>query len=383
MATKQDETCQGIHTDSEGLPSSLEFSCARDYRSIERDPKSQLAPQHLSVGATTLVVPSGDEMNDCTLHDCKYFQNRSVLDRLVYFCALSVASYAGVVTRIYLANLQAWNGVPLFPSLYAELFGTALMGFITYHRKFLEKKHKLVYLAIATGLCGSITTFSSWNSEAAEVLLQVGRGPPDNAERIIGWFTVLVIGVGMPIAALLFGRHVAHLSPWSDGRLVEQEEYVQFRKCRNQTMQKVVFIAVWMCCTCVVLFLPFHYQQYHLMFSFLFCFVGTYTRWYLSPLNTVVKNFKLGTFLANVLGSWLLGGVVVVSVHFESQLSHFETAVLKGVSTGFCGCLTTVSTFAVELLTLSLSGSYVYGFMSLALAQVGLVAVRGAYVWTR
>ncbi len=40
-------------------------------------------------------------------------------------------------------------------------------------KKLLEVKSKVIYQGIATGLCGSITTFSSGNLEALNVLVQV------------------------------------------------------------------------------------------------------------------------------------------------------------------------------------------------------------------
>ncbi len=370
----------GPHAASE-LVLSVDFASTRNYESVERDriPSTSHAPAQTA--ATTARTGDTEEHRIDKLPKCKYFQNGSILDHLIYFCALSVASYAGVLTRIYLANLQHWNGIPLFTSFYAEFVGTAIMGFIISHKKILQN-HKAVYQAIATGLCGSITTFSSWNSEAVEVLLQFGRAPPDNAERIIGWVTVLIIGIGMPIAALLFGKHIAHLSLWSDCRLREDEEFLQPRK-RYRIAVKVTIVLLWVCSTCLVIYLPYRYQKYDLMFSFVFCFVGTYIRWHLSPLNSLIRNFKLGTFIANILGAWILGSAVVVSSHFESELGQVEAAVVKGIGTGFCGCLTTVSTFTVELTTLPLAGSYVYGILSLALAQLGLVAIRGTYIWTR
>ena len=349
---------------SKELVYSVDFRQVRDYRSIERgEPDLQPAANCKEKEAR-----------------CKYVQRGSLLDHVVYFCALSVASYAGVLARIYLGDLAQWDGIPLFPSFYAEFVGTAIMGFIISHKKLLDAGgHKALYHAIATGLCGSITTFSSWNSEAAIVLLQLERAPPNNAERIIGWFTTLLVGVGMPVAALHFGKHIAHLSPLSDYKNEGEEPF------RNvcMTVEKIAIIVAWCCCTPLVIALPYLYQKYDLMFSLIFSFVGTYIRWHLAPLNSLLANFKLGTFIVNVLGSWILGATLVLADHFADQLDQLETSILNGVTTGFCGCLTTVSTFAVELTILRPTGSYVYGLCSILLAQAGLVVIRGSYKWTR
>ena len=265
------------------------------------------------------------------------------------------------------------------------------MGFTISHKRVLEKNHGAVYQAIATGLCGSITTFSSWNSEGTSVLIQANEYPPDNAQRMIGWITILLLGFGMPVASLHFGKHLAHLSPWCDrrqGNPSENEDtQVTPRGCHCSaghcsTAESILIVVLWVFSTVLVTFLPLYFNQLDLMFSCVFSFAGTYTRWHLAPLNAVFKDFKLGTFLVNVLGSWILGATLVLKKHFGSRLDQLGVVALTGVTTGFCGCLTTVSTFAVELTSLSLRGTYIYGLCSVILAQLGLVIIRGVYLWT-
>ena len=58
-------------------------------------------------------------------------------------------------------------------------------------------------------------------------------------------------------------------------------------------------------------------------------------------------------------------------------------AVLLGVQQGFCGCLTTVSTWVVELNTAkSVRGSWVYGTVSVLMSWVGLIVIMGSMKWT-
>lgn len=243
----------------------------------------------------------------CVWRCCR--QKGSVVEHAVYFCAIAVASYAGVVIRVYLSKLAYWNGVPFFPSLSAEVVGTVIMGFIAAHQNCLTNNHKALYQAIATGLCGSITTFSSWNLEAVKVLLQLDQNPPDNVTRIIGWATTLILGVGMPIAALLFGRHLANVSTWSNfPPQIQEENGGQNRSSLSRflvVLERIAFIMSWIVLTCVVMYVPYHFSQFKLMFSIVFASVGAYIRWHLAPLNSLFSNFKLGTFIANVGGSWI------------------------------------------------------------------------------
>lgn len=311
-------------------------------------------------------------------HHC-YRQKASLYEHVVYFCSLSVASYAGVFARIYLTELVNWDGVPLFPSLYPQLVGTAIMGLVTSHKLLLASSY--VYPAIATGLCGSITTFSSWNSEAMSSLLQSGQAFPNNGVRILGWLTTLMLGVGMSTAALTIGRHLATLSPWADSVAKQHSQNLESAEHSKSRLEGGVFVCMWFVLTALIVVLPYLLGRKDLVFSGLLATVGTYLRWHLSPLNSAFASFKLGTFLANVAGTWLLGGVVCAQeLLSEGTLLH---DLLVGVSAGFCGCLTTVSTFAVELSSLPLRPSYVYAATSIVLAQMGMILVRGTIQWTR
>lgn len=83
--------------------------------------------------------------------------------------------------------------------------------------------------------------------------------------------------------------------------------------------------------------------------------------------------FPLGTWTVNVVGSFLIGLVMTLSL--ERNLIGPELRLLLTV--GFMGGFTTMSTFSYETLTLLRDGS-----VSLALANVGTsVGVCLAAVW--
>ena len=266
-----------------------------------------------------------------------YRQKGNIFDHIAYFCCLSAASYIGVFSRIYLSKLSNWNGVPLFSSLYAQMVGSCIMGLVTSHKLLLAEKHAFLYQAIATGLCGSITTFSSWNLEAVSALLQVGQVPPNNLVRIFGWVTTLLLGVGMAVGSYTVGRHLAVLSPWSDYKQ-QQNESVENTNSSSNCHAITILVSIWLTSTFLVIFVPYKLSRHDFIFSALFGSIGTYIRWHLAPLNSVFLKFKLGTFLVNVLGAWLLAGIVyAIGIYNEGEFPHY---LLTGVATGFCGCLT-------------------------------------------
>ena len=364
----------------------------RDYRSIEHD-SPQLQHARLDIVGP---APGGQVQADsprsrrkrlrctrmCGCCRCGFFQKASCVEHVGFFCALSISAYFGILARVYLTELAAWNGLPLFPAFYSEVVGTAIMGVVISHKQLLEKNHKLTYQALATGLCGSLTTFSSWNNDAATVLIQYGEDDPDNVTRVVGWITVLIVGFGMPIAALRFGEHVAYLSPWADQRTGEKVYQKPHKVAR--VFEVASYTTLWVITTSIVVIIPLiFFNRHDFMFSFVLASLGAYLRWHLSPLNSAFQHFKLGTFLANVLGTWVLGAAYLLDHHHEEETGIEVKGLLYGATAGFCGCLTTVSTFAVELTTLSLAGTYIYGLLSVLAAQVGLIVIRGTYWWTR
>lgn len=152
----------------------------KNYNSIVAETSAVTSASGGALMASQVVNAEVIQAPDSTRRNCScYRQKAGWLEHVVYFCSLAIASYAGVVIRIYLSKIAQWNGVPLFPSFSAELVGTAIMGFIGAHQTSLASNHKALYQSMATGLCGSITTFSSWNFEAVQILLQIDQDHPD------------------------------------------------------------------------------------------------------------------------------------------------------------------------------------------------------------
>jgi CrcB protein len=65
----------------------------------------------------------------------------------------------------------------------------------------------------------------------------------------------------------------------------------------------------------------------------------------------------------------------------RSPISTLSCAVLYGIDNGFCGCLSTISTFAVELDTLMRQHAYIYATVSILVGAIILVLVVGTAAW--
>eukprot|EP00591_Stephanopyxis_turris_P000206 CAMPEP_0195520642 /NCGR_PEP_ID=MMETSP0794_2-20130614/17369_1 /TAXON_ID=515487 /ORGANISM="Stephanopyxis turris, Strain CCMP 815" /LENGTH=535 /DNA_ID=CAMNT_0040650051 /DNA_START=38 /DNA_END=1642 /DNA_ORIENTATION=- len=116
--------------------------------------------------------------------------------------------------------------------------------------------------------------------------------------------------------------------------------------------------------------------------SALFAPFGVILRWRLSFLNGKGKWkwFPTGTFIANLAGSMISAIAVGVSIQFENNGNYWIFPILSAIKIGFAGCLTTLSTFAVESNTLrknypQQAKGFYYMFISLFLSCVFSLAI--------
>lgn len=126
------------------------------------------------------------------------------------------------------------------------------------------------------------------------------------------------------------------------------------------------------------------------LFQCVFAPLGCLLRfWLAASLNGLIYWFPLGTFAANMFGTALLGMCydlqhVPLSKAPMAMIggSRVGCQVLQGIEDGFCGALTTVSTWMVELHTLTRKHAYFYGLCSVAVGLALAVTIIGTVHWT-
>lgn len=112
--------------------------------------------------------------------------------------------------------------------------------------------------------------------------------------------------------------------------------------------------------------------------------LGALLRWgFGHRFNALLAAIPPGTLVANLVGAYVVG----VAVAFFAAYSTLPVEWRLFVITGFCGGLTTFSTFSAELVILLQQGRLSWALGSVALHVVGSVLMTfagiGTVVWLR
>lgn len=116
--------------------------------------------------------------------------------------------------------------------------------------------------------------------------------------------------------------------------------------------------------------------------ALLFAFPGALTRHIFSiKLNPIYPSLPLGTLAANTFGTTLLA-IFHVLQRLPNSPSHSACSILQGLMDGYCGCLSTVSSFAVEIRGLKGRRGWTYFGVSYIIGQLIMVIVVGSAWWS-
>jgi fluoride exporter len=112
--------------------------------------------------------------------------------------------------------------------------------------------------------------------------------------------------------------------------------------------------------------------------------LGALLRWWLSDLlNSHFPTIPPGTLAANLIGGYLIG----VAIAFFAAYSALAPEWRLFVITGFCGGLTTFSTFSAEVVILLQQGRALWACAAAAVHLLGSVVMTlagiGTVAWIR
>ena len=112
--------------------------------------------------------------------------------------------------------------------------------------------------------------------------------------------------------------------------------------------------------------------------------LGALLRWWLGlKLNAYFPAIPPGTLAANLLGAYVVGVAIAFFATYSALAPEWRLLVI----TGFCGGLTTFSTFSAELVTLMQQGRSLWALTAAGAHLIGSIAMTfagiGTVVWIR
>ncbi|KAN0131423.1 CrcB-like domain containing protein [Lactarius tabidus] len=294
---------------------------------------------------------------------------------LAVIAPLMPASIFGVLARLGLEGLATYDGRSIFPLAYPQALGCLVMGICLPLKDPISSYYSPLYTAITTGFCGSLTTFSGWQLDVFNSWINEGQFHRDGLRDVVDAFTKIFFTLSISLASLYFGVHIgtALLPYFSKTRTSLPRPWIV--NVLN-ALSIMVYLATFP--TYFTLSASFRHQA---TAALLFSFPGTFTRYVVSiSLNPRSASLPVGTLVVNEVGTSLLGLFHILQ-GLPSPVSPNACSILQGLGDGYCGCLTTVSTFAAEMRGLTAGKRWLYGTISILAGQILLVVIYGSAIW--
>lgn len=262
---------------------------------------------------------------------------------------ITLFSMLGVVIRIYSAVAST-----ILPSvIYPQMIGCFIIGYTT-KATFLDH-HLSIKKGLTVGLSGSITSFSSF---IIATWFEFGVS-------IWSGILIVILTMGLSFGAFQVGEHVA--------KIPTPETFD--RRCSFLDTGKWVYLLTG-AGLIGILGWAISDNRLQLPLAMLLGPIGSICRFYLSRLNSSFKGFPLGTYLANISATFLLSILVIVD---RDALNHMSCAWLFAWQNGFCGCLSTISSFILELSASETVAAYRYWSASIGTGLLCTLVIIGSF----
>ncbi|MBG3011851.1 fluoride efflux transporter CrcB [Proteus faecis] len=106
--------------------------------------------------------------------------------------------------------------------------------------------------------------------------------------------------------------------------------------------------------------------------------LGSVLRWLISyRLNSIFPHFATGTFIANCIGAF----IIAFGIAWFSKAPNIDPIWKIMLTTGFCGGLTTFSTFSVEVVALLTEGKIGWALSTMGANLAGSFLMTAFAFW--
>ncbi|CAI4037904.1 hypothetical protein SMKI_04G2400 [Saccharomyces mikatae IFO 1815] len=350
------------------------------------------------------------------------------------FCTFTTFCILGTETRQAITALSSYSPAYITPPtvLWSNLTSCMLMGIMQSLNAYTwMKDHQVLFLGVTTGYCGSLSSFSSMLLETFEHSTNLTNDNiahhtrfPNRAYGIMEFLSVLLVHLMVSMGSFIFGRQfgkeiivtygsIAFSRTYNhsvgttsqnsaDANAEELEKNIlvlNFKtpapyvlRCFDIIDKLAYALAIPLIILFVVLCAYFdNYSRGKWTLPCLFgIFAGFLRYWLAERFNKKYEKFPLGTFFANTFATLLIG--IFTMVQRGKKRSFIDVPIVNNLNSchivsalisGFCGTLSTISTFINEGYKLPFIHMFVYYIISIALSYCLLVITLGSYAWKR
>eukprot|EP01126_Amoeba_proteus_P001445 TRINITY_DN1041_c0_g1_i3.p1 TRINITY_DN1041_c0_g1~~TRINITY_DN1041_c0_g1_i3.p1 ORF type:complete len:336 (+),score=44.43 TRINITY_DN1041_c0_g1_i3:63-1070(+) len=295
---------------------------------------------------------------------------------------ITIFSIFGTLTRLGINALNNYDGAVLPSLTWTQFVGSSVLGFLLKESKLFPnpktRKTEPLYVGLSVGYCGSVTTFSKW---LFSVYLYLSNSFPaydhNHGYNVISTITEIMVTLATSFCGFYLGGHIGLI--FSE---IFQNFNLEIPKFRGNLAFTIFMLVLASSFQAGAIALSVVKEDWRgqVTFALVFSPAGALTRWVLSlRLNTVYPGvFPLGTFVANISASLLSGIFFLCRFYVDSRVG---CQLLEGITDGFCGCLSTVSTFIAELDGLTKWWGYLYGGITIGVGLVVYVLLDGINFW--
>ncbi|KAJ6539956.1 hypothetical protein B0H10DRAFT_2170618 [Mycena sp. CBHHK59/15] len=259
-------------------------------------------------------------------------------------------SVFGLLARLGLRALATYSGQSIFSLAYVQAVGCLLMGFCLALKEPFGRYYPPAYTALVTGFCGSLTTFSSWQLDVFKSWVNIDGDHRSGLSDFMDGLGKSVFTMSISMSSLFFGMFLAG----------QTSPYFQPAAPPSKLLRRSVSalaVCTYFATLPAYFLLPASFRH-QATAALLFSFPGTLTR-------------------------YLLGIALNPIPPLPSPRRAGACALLQGLADGYCGCLTTISTFAAELAVLKGWHKWRYGLATWAAGQLLLCCIFGALLWAK
>jgi len=310
---------------------------------------------------------------------------------ILTFCAVW-----GLLTRLGITAIGNFHGQNVFSLLLVQVAGCLVMGTSVTLQPRFGKIHPLLYLGITTGYCGSVTTFSSWMLQVFQTFSNTSHFSRGRFSDFLDGLNLTYVTIGLCLFALqtgfVVGSFIETIITSMVGRTnlrtstcIERSPSYAARKI-SMVVLTLAGPLTWLGSLVLCIWGPIRWRG-PVTYSMAIAPTGTILRYYFAKLNarpfSTRHGFPTGTYLANVVGTGLLALFSALQ-HTSAARTNLEyCAGLQGLRDGFCGGLSTISTFFLELHRAGpCRQNFRYALASWISGQLLCLSLFGIYFWS-